>query len=158
MKFITVATDPQHYYYSMLESAKRNNIDITILGWGQKWNGFVWRFKLIKEKLKSLDPKEIVMFFDAYDVIFLKNESEILKNFLSYKKNIVFGAVCGDKSKLEKKVGDEIFYKKYNFPKKKTCFDKLNAGCYIGYAKNILDKKKNIISDYTKEIQPFICD
>ncbi len=25
-------------------------------------------------------------------------------------------------------------------------------------AKNILDKKKNIISDYTKEIQPFICD
>ena len=139
MQVITVATDPQHYYHSMVESARRNNINITILGWGQKWQGFIWKLKLIKDKLKFVDPNEIIMFIDAYDIIFLKDQNEIIKNFLSYKKNIVFGAVCGNKSKLEKKVGDEIFYKKYNFPKKKSCFDKLNSGCYIGYAKNILD-------------------
>jgi hypothetical protein len=146
MKFITVATDPQHYYYSMIESAKRNNIDLEILGWGKKWGGFIWRLKLLINYLQNLDKNEIVMFVDAYDIIFMKGPQEIENEFLSYDKNIVFGGLCGENSYLEKKMTKLIFSKNLEFPEQETCFKALNAGCYIGYADSILDILTGICS------------
>ena len=139
MKFITVATDPQHYFNAMMESAKRNNIDIKVLGWGKKWGGFIWRLKLLTDYLKTLNINEIVMFVDAYDIVFLKGHDEIEKEFLSYNKDIVFGGLCGENSYLEKKITKLIFSKDIEFPEQKTCFKALNAGCYIGYVGSILD-------------------
>lgn len=148
MYFITVATNPQHYFYSMQESAKRNNIKIEILGWGQKWQGFIWKFKLMKEKLSKLSKNEIVMFFDAYDVIFLKNEKEIEKVFLDYGKKILVGSICG--SSLEKYISNLVFGGDA-LPKKSTCFDGLNSGCYIGYVKNLYNLLDNICKIYDCE-------
>ena len=99
MHFITIATNAQHYFYSMKESAKRNNIKIEIRGWGKKWGGFIWKFKLMKDKLKHLPKKDIVMFFDAYDIIFMKNEKEIEK-VLEYGKKILFGVFVALQRKL----------------------------------------------------------
>lgn len=145
MHFITVATNPQHYFYSMKESAKRNNIKIEILGWGKKWGGFIWRFKLMKDRLRQLPKKDIVMFFDAYDIIFMKNEKEIEKIFLEYGNKILFGSYCG--ANLEKYVSKKVF-NAGNLPKKSTCYDSLNAGCYIGYAENLYNLLNNICEVY----------
>ena len=145
MHFITIATNAQHYFYSMKESAKRNNIKIEILGWGKKWGGFIWKFKLMKDKLKHLPKKDIVMFFDAYDIIFMKNEKEIEKVFLEYGKKILFGSICG--TSLENYISKKIF-KAEESPKKETCYDSLNSGCYIGYVENLYNLLNIICEQY----------
>ena len=148
MHFITVATNPQHYFYSMKESAERNNIKIEILGWGKKWGGFICRFKLMKERLHQLPKKDIVMFFDAYDIIFMKNEKEIKKVFLEYGKKILVGSICG--SILENYISNLVFGGN-GLQKKSTCFNGLNAGCYIGYVENLYNLLNNICKIYDCE-------
>ena len=47
LKNITVATEKNIGYYSVLvESCKKNNIDLIVLGLGQKWTGFTMRLNL----------------------------------------------------------------------------------------------------------------
>ena len=91
MKVYSVATHSQGYYSEYLESAKKHNIDLIILGFGQKWGGFIWRFKLLIDALKKLNKNEIVMFTDAYDVIFLTSNEEIEKKFKSFNTRILVG-------------------------------------------------------------------
>ena len=81
VRLVTVATHSQFYFPWLLESCKRYNTKIEVLGWGEKWKGFTWRFSLMIEYLKSLDPEEIVCFIDAYDVILLRPLEDIVSYF-----------------------------------------------------------------------------
>ena len=85
MKVVTVATHPERYFNSLLDSAKKNNIEITVLGMGQKWQGFKWRLTLMKEFLKNNNPYEIIVFIDAYDVIFLQDLNKLKEEFIKAK-------------------------------------------------------------------------
>jgi hypothetical protein len=85
MKVVTVATHPDRYFNSLLDSAKKNNIEITVLGMGEKWQGFKWKLTLMKEFLKNNNPYEIVVFIDAYDVIFLQDLNKLKEVMLYYK-------------------------------------------------------------------------
>jgi len=42
------------------------------------------------EYLKTLDPNEICVFIDGYDIIPLENEEQILQKFNSFNKPIVW--------------------------------------------------------------------
>ena len=127
MKVYCVATHSQGYYSEYLESAKKHNIDLIILGFGQKWGGFIWRFKLLIDALKKLNKNEIVMFTDAYDVIFLTSNEEIEKKFKSFNTRILVG-ITKNKNRFIEVLEEEIFG---------TTF--LNAGMYMGYVSDILD-------------------
>ena len=136
MKVVTVATHPDRYFNSLLDSAKKNNIDITVLGMGQKWQGFKWKLTLMKDFLKNNKPDEIIVFIDAFDVIFLQDLKKLKDEFIKAKKLHDFKIFIGVDSDLESPIFqysyDKIFMVKNN-PYR------LNAGVYIGYAKDILD-------------------
>src|SRR5690349_20347835 len=89
MKIVTVATHSDGYMPLLVEGCKKNNLELVVLGWKQKWQGFTWRLKLMKDYLKSVDPDEIIVFVDAYDVLNLKDEDYITRQFLKFERDIV---------------------------------------------------------------------
>ena len=65
MKIITVATQTKGYFKAYSESCKKNNLELIVLGWNEKWKGFLWKFNLMQEYIASLNDNEIVIFTDA---------------------------------------------------------------------------------------------
>lgn len=133
VRLVTVATHSQFYFPWLLESCKRYNTKIDVLGWGEKWKGFTWRFKLMIEYLKSLDPEEIVCFIDAYDVILLRPLEEIVSFFndiirMTNKKIIMSQEI------IDPDYSD--FFNQIYFGKCKNSF--ICAGTYMGKASDIL--------------------
>jgi hypothetical protein len=117
MIIVTVATHNSGYFNVLQE----------VLGWGEKWKGFQWRFQLMKEFLKTLPDDEIVVFVDGYDVVALGNEATIRERFLSYKTNILVSIVKNQKTKLHRYMYSRIF---------PSCENKnISAGLYMGYVK-----------------------
>lgn len=127
MKNITVATEENIGYYPLLiESCKRNNIELIILGLGKKWTGFTMRFELWLKYLNNLNDNEIVMINDAYDVIIVEDSEIILEKFNKMDKPVIFGNQCG-------------IYECYIKNKKNTlCFGNIIG--YVKYIKLIINK------------------
>ena len=156
MKVITVATHPERYYESLLDSAKKNNIELVVLGMGEKWKGFVWRFDLILDFLKKIKEDEIILFIDAYDVIFLDNISNIEQKFLEIKKKNNFKILMGNDLVPNNFLNNYTYKKVYtnNNPQR------INAGIYMGYVKDILEiltyMKNNNITNNTNDQILFI--
>ena len=133
VRLVTVATHSQFYFPWLLESCKRYNTKIDVLGWGEKWKGFTWRFELMIEYLKSLDPTEIVCFIDAYDVILLRPLDEIVSEFndiikMTNKKIIMSQEIIDP--------GYSDYFNQIYFGKCKNSF--ICAGTYMGKASDIL--------------------
>lgn len=134
MHVVTVATHSEGFFPWFVRSCKRHGIRCTVLGWGQKWRGFNWRFELLHNHLKTLDAKELVCICDAYDVIFMQGASCIEATYarLSRKshKPIV---VAHDNGQYPPLVG--MYLRMYYG----TCLkQRINAGTWIGRAGDIL--------------------
>jgi len=131
MKIITVATKSDGYMPLLLESCKRNNLDLVVLGWEQKWQGFTWRIKLMKEYLIEIDPEELVVFIDAYDVFNIRDEESICKQFAKFEKDIVIS------SEFQTSLLSDYFFKRiFGSPCRSH---KINAGMYAGKASALLE-------------------
>ena len=83
---ITIATNSELYFPYLVDSCKKNGIPLTVLGYGEKWTGFTFRFDKMIQYLKKLDPNDIVCFIDGYDVICVRNLHEMTDVFLQLKK------------------------------------------------------------------------
>ena len=83
---ITVATSSELYFPYLVDSCKKNGIPLTVLGYGEKWTGFCFKFDKMIQYLKKLDPNDVVCFIDGYDVICVRNLNEITDVFLQLKK------------------------------------------------------------------------
>ena len=136
MKNITVATKENVGYYNiMVESCKRNNIELIILGLGQKWEGLHMKFKLWLNYLNTLPDNEIIMVNDAYDIIILEDSKTILTKFKKFNKPIVFSYQDGF-------LINSVFNK---------CLEKvICSGNFIGYVKNIKEVIKIILKNENK--------
>ena len=44
LHIVTVATHSDYYFPYLKESFKKNGKELTVLGYGEKWKGFNWRF------------------------------------------------------------------------------------------------------------------
>ena len=86
LHIVTVATHSKFYFPYLIESCKRNGSELVILGYGEKWKGFTWRFKLVIEYLKKLNKNDIVCFIDGYDVISSRNFKDLKNIFLQLRK------------------------------------------------------------------------
>jgi hypothetical protein len=133
MKLVTVATHSQGYFPFLLQSCKRFNANLEVLGWGQKWQGFQWKFLLMKEYVSTLPDDEIVCFIDAYDVLLLRPLEELEETFKKLlcvtNKKIVVGCDQTNNDYIHNFVLYWVFNK---------CQDKhLNSGTYVGYVKDI---------------------
>lgn len=133
MKLVTVATHSEGYFPYLVESCRRYNIHLNVLGWGQKWQGFTWRLHLMMKWLKELDYNEIVCFIDGFDVIVLQPLEVLEYRFKKIKKenpniNII--------SAYENQCWYLTLSTLLIFGTCKNIF--INAGTYIGYAGDIL--------------------
>lgn len=133
MKLVTVATTSERYFPWLQQSCKRFNADLTVLGWGEKWKGLNWKIYMLVKYLKSVSPDEIVCFIDAYDVILLKPLEELEKRFIELHQKTGCKIVIGQDKGL-----NAIHTLGINYIFGSCNKSNLNAGTYIGYAKDLL--------------------
>lgn len=127
MKVATVATKDEGFFQNFLQSAKKHNINVDVLCWGEEWQGFGHKIKAMITYLQNVQDNEIVMFVDAYDVIFLRNLDGLEKDYRALTKTkgdrVLVSAVAG---KLNKIFMAAMFGK--------CGSHEINSGTYIGYA------------------------
>jgi hypothetical protein len=137
MKLITYATHESGYYEALKISATKNGFTLVTLGFNQKWEGFTQRFIEIKNYLETYSNKdEIICFVDGFDCIVLGTSQEMLKKYTNHDK-ILFAA--DSDSYFATEIFGEINKKDKNHK-----YNRLNAGCYIGKVKNILELLVNL--------------
>jgi hypothetical protein len=134
VKIVTVATESKYYLPYLQETIKQNNNDLVILGYGEKWQGFSWKYKLMIDYFKTLKYNDIVCFVDGYDVICTRNLNELPNAFLKMKKEHNCKIIVGFErhtNTIFKYVAGIYFGQCKNMP--------LNSGTYIGYSKDLLE-------------------
>lgn len=147
---VTVATQNVGYLNILKESCVRYNFELVILGFGEKWGGFTWKFVKTRQQLDKYNDEDIVIFVDGYDTFILSDKDHIINNFLSLKTNILISIEKYDENRSL--IQEYIHKKKYNG---KCRGDDLNSGLYMGYVKYIKefldvlcsDKKCNVSAD-----------
>ncbi len=143
---VTVATEKKFYMPYLEESIKKNNGNLIILGYGQKWQGFNWRNKLMLDFLKTIDPDDIVCFVDGYDVLCLRDINLLKNEFLKIHNR--------EKCKIIVALEQHItllnrYFARYLFD---TCKDNsINAGTYIGFSKDLYFVINKIIKKNKKD-------
>jgi hypothetical protein len=68
-----------------VESAIRHGIDLNVLGWGIPWRGLSQKLEAAMTFAQSVPKEDVIMFTDAFDVMFMKKPEYILHEFLSYE-------------------------------------------------------------------------
>lgn len=125
LHIITYATHDQGLYNELVNN--KYGVEIKVLGWGDKWKGFMEKFKVCNEYVRKLDDDDIVIFLDGFDTKVNKevNEEEIIKYIENSEHKVIFSKnIDKHMMGLEKVVFD-------------YCIDNYiaNSGMYIGYAR-----------------------
>lgn len=132
--YITVATKPHPVLDKIVERAKKQNEQIHILGLQENraigWEGtanFGVKLRETRDFLfqPHIRPQDIVLFTDAYDVVYCGSQNEIANRFLRIDKPIVFGC----ESQCHPDANMAALYKNRQLE-----FPYLNSGMFIGYA------------------------
>ena len=132
-KVITFVTEKQAYYDLFMESCGRFSIEPVILGWNDKWVGYGKRLIAIRNYIKNLPAKEIVIIVDAFDVIFLCGLDEIEYKFNKTSYPFLCGAL--NLGKLAGKVYNYEFNKTgVKPPATPYNYSFLNSGTWISHA------------------------
>jgi hypothetical protein len=145
--YITVATKPHPVLDKIKERVKSNKERIHVLGSHENrtigWEGhqnFGVKLREVSDFLKGpfLDPDDIVLFTDAYDVVYCGTKREIMQRYEKLNKPIIFG--CEKQCNPDPKRANEYKFTDTEFPY-------LNSGMYIGKVwalrKCILEYKYN---------------
>jgi hypothetical protein len=136
---VTVATDSKFYFEYLKESCKKFGKELEILGYKQKWLGYNWKFNLMNDYLKKINPTDIVVFVDGYDVVCLRKLDNLVKKFFEIKKREKCKIIVGHDKVMF--FSGEIF-QNLHFGKCKDTF--LNSGSYIGTASDLLEILNNM--------------
>lgn len=94
LRIVTVATKYEGYLES-LEYTLNGHLDI--IGMNMPWNGFISKLVYLNEYLKTIPEDTIVVFVDAYDVLFnctYHSLEELVKEFEKMNTDILFS--CTD--------------------------------------------------------------
>jgi hypothetical protein len=148
MKLVTVATHSERYYPYLKLSAEKYGHQLITLGWGEKWQGFAWKFDLMKAYLHSLKHDEIVCFVDAFDVVVLEDSQTIEGKFTNL--------IAGDTTKIlvSKEQyshngfenGMLSYLQSFVFTKCKSEY--INSGTYIGTSLTLLRIFEGICDEF----------
>lgn len=130
-----------------VESAVRHDIKLTILGWGVKWEGLSQKLLASHSYAKSLPPTDIILFTDAFDVLFTNKVDQIYENFIALSSEtdskIIFSAECG----CWPHVMEDRAVCFTGYPKSPTPYRYLNSGTWIGYADSSVIMLEQIIKE-----------
>jgi hypothetical protein len=74
-----------------------NHIDYKIIGYREKWKGWLWRTSLILECLRTNhQPDDLIVLFDGFDTIFTGKKEQLLSKYHSFNTDVVFGIEMND--------------------------------------------------------------
>jgi hypothetical protein len=133
LSIICVATSDEGYLDVLKKNAKDKNINLYVLGYGEKWQGLWWKSKKYLEYLDNCEPDEIVMIVDGYDVIIPGTKNGIINKFKNFDTDIVIS--CEPTlSYYNNSIYSNIHF--YIVKKYFNCKTEylLNSGTIIGYA------------------------
>jgi len=134
LHYITVATKHHPILDKIIERVKKQNEQMIILGLNENrqigWEGtgnFGVKLRETRDFIfnEKIRPQDIVLFTDAYDVVYGGSQIEVLKRFIQQKKPIIFG--CESQCHPDKDNSSK-------YPEQTTEFPYLNSGMFIGYA------------------------
>jgi len=133
LHIVTVATNSEYYFPYLSESCKKHGKNLEVLGYGEVWQGFSWKFKLMIDYLTQLPQNDIVCFIDGYDVICVRNLHDLTDEFIKLKEKHDCLIVIGHdkRSFIMNNIATNLFFGKC----KKL---DINSGTYIGYVKDLL--------------------
>ena len=132
--YITVSTQPHEILDRIKQKLDQQNETIYVLGEQENraigWNSsgnFGVKLKEVRDFLMRSDVAEddIILFTDAYDVIYYGNRDEIVRRYLEFSKPIVFGC--------ETTCNPVPAYAQF-YANKDREFPFLNSGLFIGRA------------------------
>ena len=133
LHYITVATKQHHVLDKIIERVKKQNEQMIILGLNENrqigWEGtgnFGVKLRETRDFVfnEKIRPQDIVLFTDAYDVVYGGSQIEVLKRFIQQQKPIMFG--CESQCHPDKEESSK-------YPEQTTEFPYLNSGMFIGY-------------------------
>ena len=114
-----------------VESAIRHDYRLVILGWRVPWTGLSQKLQAAYEYAASLPPSDLLLFTDAFDVLFTSGPAEIVRQFLLHNSSLLFSAECGCWPHIMESKGRACFY---DYPAAPTPYRYLNSGSWIGTA------------------------
>ncbi len=126
INYITYATHSERLYPILIESSIKHNINLHVIGYGNKWVGWKDRAQHILNYLNTIDNNAIVCHLDGFDSIILGSNNEIYEKLIQYSNmyDIVFSSDNND----------NMFIKYFKMKKFKICRNNfISAGLYIGY-------------------------
>jgi hypothetical protein len=133
---VTVATEPKFYFEYLKKSCENNGKNLEVLGFGEEWKGFAWRFLLILDYIKKLREDDIICFIDGYDVICVRDLSKLKDEFLKIQSREKCKIIVGMEIHLDNGIIPSLVFGKCKGLS-------INAGTYIGYIKDIYEILNN---------------
>jgi hypothetical protein len=132
MQIVTCVSDLTNVGFKrFLEaSCKYHELELVTLVYTGEWTSHRLRDDMLREYLPTLAPKELVLFSDGYDSMFVAAEAEIVSKYASFDSPIVFTA--------ERNCWPYRGFSR-SYPPSATPFRFLNGGGFIGEAGAILD-------------------
>lgn len=133
LHFITVATKSSLYFPFLIESCAKNDINLKVLGWGGEYTSHMYKIYSIMHYIDALPDNDIVCYFDAYDVIVLKNKTDIYDKFVHIRDATQRGFIVSHDIDNDNIVQTLVNF--FMFPK---CFDvRMNMGTFIAHVKDL---------------------
>ncbi|GMH48302.1 hypothetical protein TL16_g00263 [Triparma laevis f. inornata] len=137
LKIGTVATKVKEEVYFMVESGSRGGVAVDVIGLGMEWEGNPTKVKMYKAYVEKLDPEQIVLLADAYDVLLSPEIGKVVEIFEEkFDNKIIFGGElrCWPDASFEPL-----------YPPSTSRFRFLNSGSYLGRAKHILPMLNDVL-------------
>jgi len=95
------------------------------------WTGLSQKLQAAYEYATALPPGDLLLFTDAFDVLFTGGPTEIVIQFLLHNSSLLFSAECGCWPHIMERKGRACFY---DYPAAPTPYRYLNSGSWIGTA------------------------
>ena len=148
---VTVATKPGGYLKWLEESCVRNGSKLTILGMGEEWKGYITKYILMQNFLKTVDKQDIVCFVDAYDVLMVNHIDKLMEKFLKITENTDYKMICASDciSKSDNNIIDDIMLEISLIRMKASKQSRICSGTYIGYVYFLEEAYNWMIQEYT---------
>lgn len=133
MRLVTVATKSEDMFPILKKASDRLGYDLVVLGWGQAWRGFAWRWSLLKEYMRTIPPNELVVWCDAYDVLPIAPPAEVEARYRRLGAPMVMSVEDPEVSPVELYLRRRLYGK----PCRDNVF--INGGLYMGTAGVLLE-------------------
>ena len=129
-----------------VRSALQHDLPLRILGWGTQWKGLTQKFTGSHAFLLSLPPDCIVLFNDAFDVLYGADAETIQSRYRSAGSGVLFSAECGCWPQItrDRGKGDVCLV---DYPKSPTPYRYLNSGQWIMEARDAAPLFETLISE-----------